>query len=354
MRIAMDIREACKDSPTGKGQWLRGLLSELLRRGIPFLGYSDVDLPSSFHGSSLECVVFPMHGVRWHRAVARRLLREREADVYLSPTSFIVPFLLGTKFPCVPVVHDLIAFTDRSHERRATWIERLTLPRAMRSASHVVTVSATTKHVLLERFPSLSGDRVTPVFAGPSAARATEQRPDGRTILCVGTLSLRKNQRSLIEAFTRLPEHLRAQSRLVLAGGRGWRDDAIVRLAGETPGVEWLGYVDDPTYRTLLSSCTVLALPSFDEGFGLQVLDALQSGVPVLTSGRGALREVCGNAAHYVDPEDIASIASGLELLLTNERLRFDLRERALEQAKQYSWVRTADLLLEALGEALC
>ena len=81
----------------------------------------------------------------------------------------------------------------------------------------------------------------------------------------------------------------------------------------------------------------------------MQLLDALQRGIPILTSGRGSLREVCGNAALYADPEDVSSITEGLRLLLTQDRLRFDLRQRALVQAHTFSWSRTADLLLEAL-----
>ncbi|MEK7217943.1 MAG: glycosyltransferase family 1 protein, partial [Patescibacteria group bacterium] len=325
---------------------------ELMNRGVSLIAYTDVPLPSVLQGWNVRTVEFGRTGWRWHLAVARRLRRKRDADVYVSPTSFIVPALLKGAFPVVPVVHDLIAFKDRTHERRATFIERLTLGRAVRGASHICTVSMATKRDLLARFPNLDPHRVTCVFAGPLRATPPPHAPDGRTILCIGTLSPRKNQKRLVEAYARLPQALREQYRLLLVGGRGWKDAEILEAASKIPGVEWRDYVQEEEYEALLRSCTLFALPSLYEGFGMQLLDALQRGIPILTSANGSLREVCGNAAHYVDPLDSASIAEGLRLLLTRDRLRFDLRQRALVQAHTFSWSRTADLLLEALQKA--
>lgn len=351
MRIAMDVREACKPRRTGKGQWVHGLLRELLRREVPLVAYTDQEMPTAFAAApSLEVRSFPSRGLRWHLRVAQDLRKRKTADVYVSTTSFIVPWLLGGRFPVVPVVHDLIAFADATHERRATLIERLTLGRAVRRAARVCTVSEATKRDLCARFPSLDPARVTAIFAGGLRECPPENTPDGVTVLCTGTLSPRKNQRRLLEAFARLPLPLRSRSRLILTGARGWRDDDIVALAASTPGVTWKDYVSDDAYEDLLAHCAVFALPSLAEGFGLQLLDALQRGIPVLTSGRGSMREVCGNAAHYVDPEDVSSIASGLVLLLGSERIRFDLRQQALEQAKKFSWERTAGLLLDVLA----
>lgn len=349
MRIAMDIREACKSKRTGKGQWASGLLAELVRREVPVLGFVDGTAEPEARGKSLEIERVRGGGLLWHWRVARRLRQRGGANIFVSPTSYIVPSFVGKSVPVVPIVHDLIAFRGEPHDRRAVLIERMTLGRAVRGARHICTVSDATKQDLLARYPQLLAEAVTPIFAGPLRAQAPQHRPDGRTILCIGTLSPRKNQKRLIEAFALLPAALRQRTRLVLAGGRGWMDREIVRLASETAGVEWRGYVPEGAYEELLSTCTVFALPSLYEGFGMQVLDALQRGIPILTSDRGSLREVCGNAAHYVDPESVPSIAAGLQLLLENDRVRFDLGQRATDQAREFSWERTADLLLEAL-----
>jgi len=99
----------------------------------------------------------------------------------------------------------------------------------------------------------------------------------------------------------------------------------------------------------LLGTATIFALPSLYEGFGLQILDALQRGIPVLTSDRGSIKEVVGNAAVFVNPTSTDQIAAGLSQLMTGEALRSQLAQAGMEQAKKFSWPRTADLLLAAL-----
>lgn len=138
-------------------------------------------------------------------------------------------------------------------------------------------------------------------------------------------------------------------TQLILAGGRGWHDDDIVKKACETPGVRWLGHVSGEKYRELLESATIFALPSLYEGFGLPVLDAMKAGVPVVISDRGSLREVAGDAAVYIDPEDVDSIAKGLSRLLNDEQLRSELWKKGHTQATKFSWERTVDIFLKAI-----
>lgn len=352
MRIAIDIREACKEKKTGKGQWTAGFVRELARRNLPVIAFTDRPIPSTLSlPTSLPKRIFPEKGIAWHWRVARHLRRGKEASLYVSPTSYIVPALLGKRFPMVPVVHDLIAFRGEPHDRKATLIERLTLGRAVRCAKRICTVSVTTKRDLLERYPSLDAEKIVPIFAGPQSENVTPNVSDGKTILCPATLSPRKNQERLIRAYASLPEALHKRYRLVLVGGRGWLDDEIVALATSTQGVEWRAYVPEDEYQRLLSACALLALPSLYEGFGLQFLDALQRGTPILTSDRGSIREVCGNAAHYVDPEHVPAIAEGLATLLKNPRLQADLRDRALDRFAQFSWRKTVDLFLQAIAD---
>ena len=351
MKIAVDVREACAAKRTGKGQWSRFFVTELLRRGIPVTLFTDTSVPEEWQRlPHVSVVLLRQKGLRWHWSVAR-LLRRGDCSMYFSPTSFIVPFLLSGKgFPVVPVVHDLIAFQSEPHDRKARLIERCTLGRTIRGASFVCTVSESTKRDLLQRFSSLSPDKVVPIFAGPVASDAIVSHPDGQTILSIGTLCPRKNQLRLIQAFAFLPPALRERSRLVLVGGRGWHDNDIVRLARETPGVEWKGYLAQQEWETLFARATIFAFPSLYEGFGMPILDAFYKGVPVLTSDRGSLREVAGGAACIVDPENVSSIAAGLTALLSSSVVRDSLRAKGKEQALQFSWSRSVDLFLEGLS----
>ncbi|MDD5103419.1 MAG: glycosyltransferase family 1 protein [Candidatus Peribacteraceae bacterium] len=346
--LAIDSREALSEKPTGKARWARCFLDELLTRGIPVLLLSTRPLPPGWQLPHVRSAVLPA-GMRWHLRAARLLSSRRSELTYFSPTSFIVPFLSGGSVSTIPLVHDLIAFRGEPHQRKAQIIERLTLRRALAQACHICTVSEATKNDLLNRYAFLGSDRISVVFAGPYSRTAPQNVPDGRTILSIGTLCPRKNQIGLIRAFALLPEATRAHARLIIAGGRGWHDREIIRLARETPGVEWQGYVTDAAYETLLSTAHIFALPSLYEGFGMPVLDALQRGIPVLTSRRGSLPEVAGEAALFVDPEDEAALMQGLKTLLTDDAVRLRLRNAGSAQAGQFSWKRTVDLFLSGV-----
>lgn len=343
--MAVDVREACRSQRAGKGQWTYGLVSELLRREQELILLCDSPLPSEWEQYSPKTKTF-RSGVLWHVRAFLYFVGLKQPSMYVSLTSFIVPFFLPKKYLCIPVVHDLIAFRPDIHNKKATIIERLLAKGALRKAAHILTVSTSTKNDLLKQFPSLSETAITPIFAGPVRESAAVSESNENMILCVATLSPRKNQYRLLQAYASLPENLRKKYKLVLAGGRGWNDNNIVRLAQETDGADFIGYIDEQQYRDLLHSCAVLALPSLYEGFGMQVLDALQRGVPVLTSDRGSLSEVAGDSALLVDPEDVRSIASGLSTILTNESVRSRLRTQGPVQAGTFSWKRTADLFL--------
>lgn len=347
MRLAIDVREAVAPHPTGKGRWTARFVTELLRRGMPLTLLAGTDAPASWPEGGADVRRMGGAGWRWHLDIARALPM-LGVDAYVSPVSYIVPFLAARRFPVIPVVHDLIAFRGEPHDRKAVLVERCTLGRAVRDAAFTCAVSEATRRDLLARYPTLDPARVVVAGAGPSWEDAVPAAPVSGRILCIGTLCPRKNQLRLIRAFSALPGNVRTSARLTLVGGRGWGDAEIIRLAAETPGVEWKSYLPDAECRRLLSESAVFAFPSLYEGFGLPVLDALRAGVPVLTSARGSLAEVAGDACVACDPEDERSIAAGLERLLSDGMLRGDLARRGQERAAGFTWAAVADRFLEA------
>lgn len=346
MHVVLDAREALRERRTGKGEWLVGFLQELSRRDVPLtlLAERGADTPAC--GPLLR---IPARGMSWHIAACRAVRRMPPGAVYVAPTSFLVPFLLGHSARCVPIVHDLIAFRPEPHQWKARAIERCTLPRALRCAWRVCAVSATTASDLQARYPFLSSPSLVPLGGGPSPALPLQWESDGRTVLCIGTLCPRKNQQRLVEACAMLPDGVRERFRLCFLGGRGWKDQAILRAIHRTKGASWEGYVSTDARAAFLQSCHALVLPSLYEGLGMPLIDAFHVGIPVLTSGRGALREVAGDAALFVDPEDTLSIRDGLVRILTDDALRATLRERGFRRAQQYSWAKTVDRFLEGI-----
>jgi alpha-1,3-rhamnosyl/mannosyltransferase len=226
-----------------------------------------------------------------------RLSALRDVDVLHCPT-YYAP--LRPRVPTVVTVHDLAVL------RRPEWFPRWTrtyaprvVPRMIRAATRVIAVSEFTAREV-EAVLRVPRERVRVVPNGVDAAFTPDgPRADGDYVLAVGTLEPRKNLRRTIEAARRVGVELR------VVGDRGWGD---VR-----PGVGWLGRVGDDELARLYRGARCLVYPSLYEGFGIPVAEALACGTPVVTSRDSAMAEVARGNAVLVDPEDIASIAAGIE-----------------------------------------
>jgi glycosyltransferase involved in cell wall biosynthesis len=249
---------------------------------------------------------------------------------------------------------------------------RLLLPAVARRASAVIVPSFVARRDLLETL-DLAPERVHVVHeAAPewfcqitdeaqlNALRRKYNLPE-EFILFLGTLEPRKNLERLIQAVARLHQRGRPIA-LVLVGQQGWHMEGhrgrpglheLVSLLDMEAHVRHLGYVPTADLPGLLSLSTVFAFPSLYEGFGLPALEAMACGAPVLTSRNTAMAEVCADAAHFVDPYNIEDIANSLEVLLTDDAYRHELSQRALCQAKRYSWKQAAEETIAVYNKVL-
>jgi glycosyltransferase involved in cell wall biosynthesis len=166
--------------------------------------------------------------------------------------------------------------------------------------------------------------------------------------LYVGDVTANKNLPRLVKAA------LRANVSLVMVGkslvdenvpNNPWTKDliAVQELAKNNPQIIRLGFVSDEDLVALYNIATVFIMPSLYEGFGLPVVEAMASGCPVITSLKGSLQEVAGEAAYIVDPNSIGSIAEGMQKIIGDRQLQKKLSGKGLEQAKKFSWEKTAE-----------
>jgi alpha-1,3-rhamnosyl/mannosyltransferase len=198
---------------------------------------------------------------------------------------------------------------------------------------------------------------VIPHGVGEEFFRASGPPPAGlpeRYILSLGALEPRKNLVVLLDAYQLLPEELRRQYPLVVAGATGWKNDALRhRLEADRPlGVQAIGYVPSDSLPTLYAGAAVFVFPSLYEGFGMPLLEAMAAGTPVVASNVSAMPEVVGQAGLLVDPHSPAELARSLEQLLTTPTLAARLTEAGLRHAREFTWDRAA-LATKAFFEAM-
>jgi glycosyltransferase involved in cell wall biosynthesis len=225
-----------------------------------------------------------------------------------------------------------------------------------RRADHVIVISAYTAGEVHQRL-GVPMSRIT--VCRPGAPRWTPRKaaqPGEGYILFVGTLEPRKNVGGLLEAYSQLVQRRPDAPRLILAGreiplSKPWLD-ALARppLAGRATH---LGYVKDADREALYKGASMLVLPSFNEGFGLPVLEAMTVGVPVVASARGAVPEVLGDAGLLVDPDDPEALSAAMERMLTDTALARLSAARGLRRKRLFDWTTAARALRGAYDEAV-
>lgn len=171
-------------------------------------------------------------------------------------------------------------------------------------------------------------------------------------ILTVGVIQTRKNTLNALKALRHLPQRYR----LVLAGGNGHGSEAVhdfIRTEGLGSRVVLLGYVPAEQLPVLYEAASVFLFPSFEEGFGLPVLEAMAHGLPVVASATSSLPEVGGDAALYVDPHDPKDIAAKVVIAVEDKDRRQLMIDRGIARASVFTWRRTAEATLQVYNEVL-
>ena len=171
-----------------------------------------------------------------------------------------------------------------------------------------------------------------------------------RYSLYVGTIEPRKNLVVLLDAYSKLPLPLRMQYPLILTGYEGWNNEAIFKRikAAEREGwVRYLGYLPAEELPVIFSGARTFCFPSLYEGFGLPVLEAMASGVPVVCSNSSSLPEVMGDAGLMCTPEDVDGLSQLLLKANEDEEWRTDAINKGLIRAKHFSWPLCAKRTIE-------
>lgn len=372
MRIILSV-EPVRFPLTGIGRYTYELASELQKRpeiaslklfsgtrylsGLP----SASDHSSTSHGlkrvvqqSAMAMELYRLL-MPWLRA---RALRHDADHLYHGPNFFIPPFAGRS----VATFHDLSPFTwTQCHDPKRVRYLQKELRATLDRADALITDSEFTRRELavfsgwpLERIhavPLASSGDFRPRVASElqEALRRHGLQPGGYS-LYVGTIEPRKNIETLLDAYRRLPLALRQRWPLVLAGYKGWQSEAIhsnIEAAQREGWARYLGFVPGADLPLLFAGARLFAFPSLYEGFGLPVLEALSSGVPVVCSNSSSLPEVAGDAALMCDPQDVEALTESLRQGLEDERWRALAVAKGVQHAASFSWRRCASQTMD-------
>lgn len=357
MTIGLLVHPCEPEKPGGLGRANFALVEAVLREDaqntyIVYLKGAPRETPFSSYRNA--AVVFTGRGPLW--LIGARVL-DPALDVYVFCTPIIPLFFRPKKSVVIAFDFAFLDIPPRSlKERVATWFLYALQARSFRIATRIVTISQTTREDAIRHFGIAPG-KVETIHVGYMALpKETAPIPvPERFFLFAGVLKERKNVSGIIRAFA-LFRATHPDFSLVIAGKKegAYYDSltALVRELGVGESVRFVGYVSNEELAYLYSKAVALVFPSFLEGFGMPVLEAMHAGLPVVTSNTGALAEIAGNAALLVDPRDPSDIARALSAIAGDSGLRDSLRTRGRAQAARFSWGKAARALL-ALIHAL-
>lgn len=291
----------------------------------------------------------------------RALFQQPKPDVFFnpghySPLFFPVPLVVSImdlgylRFPkqfTKPILFKLKFWTSLSIKR----------------ASHIFAISESTKNDII-KYCGVDSNKITVTYPGydknnfqfPISKSQIgkvkgKYKIKGDYILFLGTLKPSKNLEGLLEAFKRITSHL-SPITLVIAGRKGWLYARIFAKAKKLDlkkRVIFTGFIEEKDVPTLMAGAKVFVLPSFWEGFGIPVIEAMACGTPVVVSNAGSLPEIVGEAGIIVNPYDPEEIASGIKKVLDNQSIHDNLQKKGLAQAEKFSWEKCAQKTIKIL-----
>jgi glycosyltransferase involved in cell wall biosynthesis len=371
VRVLIDYRAALRE-PSGVGGYAHEIARALLTVGADD-GHSRTPIDLTLFSSSWKDRFVPTDELAdasivdrrvpvrvlnfaWHRLQwpAIETLAGGRFDVVHSLHPLLMPARHAAQ---VITIHDLhfLAHPERTRAEIRRDYPRLVHAHARR-ADHIVVNSRFTAREV-ERLLQVPGERISVAWPGrPSWSARTDLPRDGGYLLFVGTLEPRKNIGMLLDAYERIAGRHKSFPPLLLAGratdaAAPWLERiARAPLAGR---VHHAGYVASSARRALYEGACALIHPSFEEGFGMTVLEAMTTGVPVVAAARGAIPEVAGDAALLVDPDDRDALAGAIEQIVDDQMLAARLSAAGIAQSSHFAWDRAAGATIQAYRAAI-
>lgn len=373
MRIAFNTRLLLPGKLDGIGWFTAETLRRIVQAHPEHVFYFFFDRrydPQFVYGTNVHPIVLcpqARHPVLWYlffECAVRRALKKYRIDLFVSPDGYIS---LGSKVPTLAVIHDINFehsndYLKPSHQRYMTYF----FPQFARYSTRIATVSEFSKKDIAATYHIDLG-KIDVVYDGAHSGyrpldeaerkQVIEQCMHGRKyFIFVSTILKRKNLATLLTAFDRFKERDKDDMMLLVVGQKVWWQDelkaAYDQMTHKEDVVFW-GRAEAETLTRLVGAATALVYPSLFEGFGIPIIEAFQSDVPVVTSTTTSMPEVAGDAALLIDPLNVDEMADALYRLANDEALSSSLVEKGRVRREQFSWDITAEKLWDSMMKTL-
>ncbi|MFZ2976100.1 MAG: glycosyltransferase family 1 protein [Candidatus Moraniibacteriota bacterium] len=319
--------------------------------------------PDKFSNYDIRKIPFPFF---WTQIRLCLSLFWEKPDVLWMPMHNI-PLFRNKKMRTVVTIHDLAFKYFPDHFRKYDLLKlNLLVGWAVRRSDGIIAISQATKKDILKFYPEIKADKIKVINHGFDKEIFEKERNQekeqeirdkfniqGRYIFYVGALQPRKNLKTLISAFEELKKEKQYRDvKLVLAGEKAWLWKEIFQQIQNSPVRNEIitpGKIKFADLGHLMRGAEIFCFPSLYEGFGIPVLEAFISGVPVVCANNSSLPEVAGEAALYFEPKDYSQLSLQIKKILDNPELRQDLISKGIKQAQKFSWEKCAQETLDYL-----
>lgn len=287
-----------------------------------------------------------------------KALQRSGVDVVFEPAHF-GPFNLPEKIKRVTMIHDLtpVLFPEW-HPFVSSWLQRIFLPGILKRADLILANSNHTARDIQSYIPSLA-PKIQTIHLGLNREFITADldvdKPKNlpeQYILFVSTIEPRKNLSTLLSAFASFKKQPETESiQLVICGQIGWKSQSIIQQINNHPNADQIlltKYVDREYLLAMYGHARVLVYPSYYEGFGLPIIEALACGTPVIASNNSSIPEVGGNQVHYFETKNVAQLAT-LLMQIDKHKDASEIIAKRQEYAQSFSWSKYARKFVEAI-----
>ena len=370
MIIGVNTRFLLKDKMEGFGWFTYETMSRIVKSNPEhtFVFFFDRKYDKSFiFSDNVKPVVLfpPTRHIKifdyWFNVRLTKALKKHKCDAFIAPDGFLS---LKTDLPQLAVIHDLnFEHFPEDLPKGVSKYYKTHFPAFANKAKRILTVSEYSKNDIVEKY-NISPEKIDVAWNGvnnrfsPQTEESIENTRNKFSngapyILFVGAIHKRKNLPRLLKAFDKVKSSWNKPIKLLIVGEELWSKNFQVNELKHNSDILFTGHLGADELAKVYGAASVFAYVSYFEGFGIPLVEAMKSGVPVLAGNKTSLPEVGGDAVHYCDPFSVEDIAKQLLELLENENLRTSLIEKGIKRSEKFSWDNTADKLWETFKKMM-